>query len=75
MENEPDLIEKYIKSGQARLVYRHLQQLGPGSRVLSEASECAGAQDRFWEMRELIYRRQDELRGADSFAAVCDSET
>ncbi len=70
METEPALIEQYVKTGKARLVYRHLIQLGEGSLALGEVSECAGAQGRFWEMRDLIYRRQDELYGATTFAAI-----
>ena len=70
METEPALIEQYVKTGKARLVYRHLIQLGAGSLALGEASECAGAQGRFWEMRDLIYRRQDELYGATTTAAL-----
>lgn len=70
METEPQLIEQYVKTGKARLVYRHLLQLGDASKVLAEASECAGAQGKFWEMREQIYRRQAELYSASSFAAV-----
>lgn len=64
METEPQLIEQYVKTGQARLIYRHLIQLGDATRALSEASECAGAQGKFWEMRELIYAEQGQLYNA-----------
>jgi protein-disulfide isomerase len=70
VEIEPQIIAEYIKTGKARLVYRHLLQLGEGSQVLAEASECAGAQGAFWEMRELLYKRQADLYGAADFAAV-----
>lgn len=70
METEPQIIEQYVKTGKARLIYRHLVQLGEGSQVLAEASECAGAQGAFWEMREQIYQRQNEVYGATNFAAV-----
>ena len=70
METEPQLIEQYVKTGKARLIYRHLLQLGEPSKTLAEASECAGAQGKFWEMREQLYRRQAELYSASSFAAV-----
>jgi len=70
VETEPQLIAEYVATGKARLVYRHLIQLGDASRALSEANECAGAQGKFWEMRELIYRRQAELYGATQFAAL-----
>lgn len=70
MEIEPALIEQYVKVGKARLVYRHLVQLGATSQALAEASECAGAQGKFWEIRDQIYHRQDEFAGATTFAAL-----
>lgn len=70
LETEPQIIQQYIKPGRARLVYRHLLQLGAVSQALSEASECAGDQGRFWEMREVLYTRQDELYNASTFAAL-----
>ncbi len=70
METEPAIIEQYIKTGKVRLIYRHLIQLGATSLALGEASECAGAQGKFWEMRDMIYRRQGELGGATTFAAL-----
>ena len=70
LETEPTLIEEYVRTGKARLVYRHLVQLGAGSQALAEASECAGAQGRFWEMREMLYARQPELFGVTDYAGV-----
>lgn len=70
METEPALIDEYIKTGRARLIYRHLIQLGSTSLALGEASECAGVQGKFWEARDQIYRRQSELSGATTFAAL-----
>ncbi len=61
LETEPQLIEHSIRSGRAQLVYRHLLQLGDATQRLAEASECAGAQGKFWEMREAIYRDQGAL--------------
>jgi protein-disulfide isomerase len=63
------IIEQYIRPGKVKLVYRHLQQLGEESELLSEASECAADQSRFWEMREALYANQrlvygDALAGA-----------
>ena len=70
METEPLIVEQYVRTGKAHLVYRHLLQLGAGSLALAEASECAGAQGKFWEMRELIYREQNRLFGATGAAAI-----
>jgi protein-disulfide isomerase len=70
LETEPTLIEEYVRTGKARLVYRHLVQLGVGSQSLAEASECAGAQGRFWEMREMLYARQSDLFAVTGYAGV-----
>lgn len=70
METEPALIEQYIQTGKARLIYRHLIQLGSTSLALGEASECAGVQGKFWEARDQIYHRQSELSGASTFEAL-----
>lgn len=68
LETEPAIIEQYIRPGQVRLVYRHLQQLGEVSEQLSEASECAADQGRFWEMRRAIYSRHSEFFSAPDAA-------
>ena len=65
METEPKLIDQYVRTGKARLIYRHLLQLGSGSLALGEASECAGAQGQFWVARALIYREQNQLAPGD----------
>lgn len=70
VETEPQIIDQYVRTGKARLIYRHLLQLGEATRVLAEASECAGAQGHFWAMRELIYRRQSELFAARSYESI-----
>lgn len=61
LETEPQLTEQSVKPGRAQLVYRHLLQLGDETQRLAEASECAGDQGKFWEMREAIYRDQSAL--------------
>lgn len=61
LETEPQIIEQYVRPGRVKIVYRHLQQLGERSELLSEASECAADQGRFWAMRRAIYARYDQL--------------
>ena len=61
METEPKIVAAYIATGKARLVYRHLLQLGPGSLRTAEASECAADQTAFWPMHDALYARQDEV--------------
>lgn len=61
LETEPRIVREYVQSGKARLIYRHLLQLGERSELLAEAAECAADQGRFWEMRRAIYRRYNQL--------------
>ena len=70
LETEPTLIQEYVATGKARLIYRHLAQLGSTSHYLGEVTECAGTQGAFWEMRDLVYRRQGELGRAAAYGDV-----
>ena len=70
METEPTIIEEYITTGKAKLVYRHLTQIGQESVVTAEASECAADQDKFWPMRQALYVRQDEVYAATDLGAT-----
>lgn len=47
-----------------RFVYRHYPQreVHPLAEMAAEASEAAGAQGRFWEMEDLLFRNQLHLR-------------
>lgn len=64
LETEPQIIERYIRTGKAKIVYRHLLQLGDRSERAAEANECAGDQGKFWQMRHLLYERQSDLYDA-----------
>jgi protein-disulfide isomerase len=64
VETEPQIIAEYITSGKAKLVYRHLAQIGAESIATAEASECAADQGAFWSMRKMLYTRQDEVYAA-----------
>ena len=46
-----------------RFVFRHfpLDSVHPRARRAAQAAEAAAAQDRFWEMHDLLYEGQDEL--------------
>ncbi|PYQ48271.1 MAG: disulfide bond formation protein DsbA [Acidobacteria bacterium] len=46
-----------------RFVYRHfpLREIHPHAEAAAETSEYAGAQDRFWEMHDLLFENQQAL--------------
>ena len=59
---EKDIIEKYVKTGQVRFVYRHfpLTNIHPNALPAAQASEAARIQGKFWEMHNLLFVRQTE---------------
>jgi protein-disulfide isomerase len=70
VETEPSIIAEYITTGKAKLIYRHLTQIGEESVVTAEASECAADQNAFWPMRQALYVRQDEVYAASDLGAT-----
>ena len=52
-----------IMGDQLRFVFRHfpLTQIHPHAEAAAESSEAAGAQDRFWEMHDVLYENQPML--------------
>ena len=59
--------------------YRHfpLTQIHPQAALAAEAAEAAGAQGRFWEMHELLFKHQDRLMPHDllGYAAALRLDT
>ncbi len=58
---EPQIIEKYVKTGKVKLVFWHILDHGDNSQAASEAAECAGEQGLFWEMHAVLYEKQDQM--------------
>jgi protein-disulfide isomerase len=59
--------------GEVRFAFRHfpLTKIHPHALAAAAAAEAAALQDRFWEMSELLFHRQDALEPDDlrSYAA------
>ena len=60
---EPVIRELLSDFGDLRYVWRHLplNDVHPHAQLAAEASEAAAAQDKFWEMHDLMLAHQDEL--------------
>jgi protein-disulfide isomerase len=56
----PALIEQYVETGKVRFVYREfpLTSIHPNAQKASEAAVCAGQQDEYWGMHEILFARQ-----------------
>jgi protein-disulfide isomerase len=50
-----------------RFVFRNfpLTQIHPHAQHAAEAAECAGVQNRFWEMHDILYEHQQALEDED----------
>jgi protein-disulfide isomerase len=61
--------------GGIRLVYRHLPlaHLHPLAELAAEAAEAAGSQGRFWDMHDLLFERQRQVRGTQDLAVLAES--
>jgi protein-disulfide isomerase len=56
------LVESF--GDQMKFIYRHfpLNDIHPHAELAAEAAEAAGAQGRFWEMHDLLYRNHAHLK-------------
>ena len=60
-----DIIEKYVKTGKARLYYRDFAFLGDESNWAAQAARCAGDQGKYWEYHDYLFSHQNgENEGA-----------
>lgn len=67
-------VEEVMKKYGSKMNYVfHHTQASPSHQhtyLLAQAAEAAGAQGKFWEMHELIFREQDKFRQADEKEVV-----
>jgi protein-disulfide isomerase len=64
----PDLVRRYVRSGQVRMVFRGLAFVGPDSVPALRTTLAAGNQNRLWHVVEGLYRNQ----GAENTGWVTD---
>lgn len=54
----PAIVEKQVKNGEAKIVFRNFLIIGPQSLPAGAAAIAAGAQGKGWTFLELFYRNQ-----------------
>lgn len=60
-ENQlPDLLND-IASGHVQFVLIPMRNIGPGAENAAKAALCAGEQDRFWEMHDVLFYWQQKF--------------
>jgi len=56
----PGVIDDYVRTRRARIEFRNLTFIGPDSERMARFAAAAGAQNRLWNVIELIYADQGE---------------
>ncbi len=56
----PKIVSDYINTGKVRYVFRDFPAHGPLAQKAAEAARCAGDQNKYWEMHEKLFEKQDE---------------
>jgi protein-disulfide isomerase len=54
----PPIVEKQVKEGKAKIIFRNFLIIGPESLPAGAAAIAAGSQDKGWTFLELFYRNQ-----------------
>ena len=64
-DTEGVIIDKYVRTGKVKFVYRDFAFLGPESIKAALAARCAGDQGKFWEYHDYLFSHQNgENQGA-----------
>jgi protein-disulfide isomerase len=56
----PTLVEKYVRTGKAKMELRLLTFIGPDSVTAANVLTAAGQQNKLWNATDLLYRNQGE---------------
>ncbi len=52
---EHDIVEKYVKTGKVKMIFKDYNIIGPDSINASHGSHCANDQGMFWEYHDILY--------------------
>jgi len=73
LQTLPRIEEEYIKTGLVRFVFRNLplDRIHKAAFRAAEAADCAGEQDQFWAMHDLLFTNRAGL-GDEAFAQFAE---
>lgn len=66
---EPNLVERYVRTGKVRVVFRDFAFIGAESFAAAAAAQCAGEQGRYWPFHGYLYPNQGS-ENAGTFTAA-----
>jgi protein-disulfide isomerase len=64
LDTLPTIVDEYVRTGKARIVFNGVAFLGPDSEVALRTAAAAGRQGKLWNVAELLFHNQgDENSG------------
>ncbi|MFT3774953.1 MAG: thioredoxin domain-containing protein [Minicystis sp.] len=60
LEVLPSIIQRHVRAGQVKIVFRNLAFLGPDSKEAAQMTAAVGLQDHLWQFADLFLRNQGE---------------
>lgn len=65
-EVESRLRSEYVDTGKVKMVFRDfpLENIHPEAKPAAIAAQCAGAQGKYWQYHDELFKRQDLLSGS-----------
>jgi protein-disulfide isomerase len=72
LETMPQVVQDMVETGRVYYILKDfpLDQIHPDARIGAAAARCAGDQDAYWEMHDLLFARQSSWSGSGEEAAV-----
>ena len=72
IETLPTIMDEYINEGKVKLVFRDfpIQSIHPNAVPASVAAECANEQEKFKEMHDILFERQNEWNNQETINAM-----
>ena len=71
LQTWPDLEKEYMESGKLRIIVKHFPAPDHAAAFqAAEAAECAGQQEAFWAMHDLLFQEQEEWSQAEDVPAT-----
>lgn len=67
---EPQLKERYVKTGQVKLVFNPVLNHADRSYQTHQAAECAGEQGQFWRFHDVLFENQGSFWGGEIQATL-----
>jgi len=52
---EHELVEKYVKTGKVRMLFKDYTIIGPDSTAAALSAHCASEQGKFWDFHSILY--------------------